>query len=261
MPKATKSIIVEYPGRDITVFELIITSSSSLLARCVICVGNNHHGINESFNILHGMILERVNSSQDLKQLSKENLKKLSGEIRELMVDVVSRKGGHLASSLGVVELCVALHYCLNTPEDTLIFDVGHQTYAHKIITGRRDSFSKLRDYNGICGFPDPRESKYDTYLSGHASTAISWAQGIAEAKKIKGDDSKTAAVIGDGALTGGMSFEALNHCGHLQSDVLVILNHNEMSISKSVGALSKYLTKVISAPVYNRIKKGIEKI
>jgi 1-deoxy-D-xylulose-5-phosphate synthase len=160
---------------------------------------------------------------------------------------------------LGAVELCIALHYCLNTPKDSLIFDVGHQAYAHKIITGRRKSFSNLREYKGLSGFPNSGESVYDLYISGHASTAISWAQGIAEAKRLKNDVSKTVAVIGDGSLTGGMCFEALNTTGHTQSDILVIVNHNEMSISQSVGALSKYLTKIISAPIYNRIKNELE--
>ena len=205
------------------------------------------------------MILEKINSPQDLKTLSLKELEVLSQEIRESIVNVVSRRGGHLASSLGAVELCVGLHYCLNTPEDSLIFDVGHQAYAHKIITGRRDAFGTLREYKGLSGFPHCKESPYDIYTSGHASCAISWAQGIAEAKRLKNQSTKTVAVIGDGSLTGGMCFEALNNCGHSQSDVLVVLSHNEMSISASVGALSKYLTKIISAPIYNRIKSELE--
>ncbi|UCD15648.1 MAG: 1-deoxy-D-xylulose-5-phosphate synthase [Candidatus Omnitrophota bacterium] len=206
------------------------------------------------------MILERVNCPQDLKSLKLQDLKLLSEEVRQLIIEVVSKKGGHLASSLGAVELSVALHYLLDTPQDTLIFDVGHQAYPHKIITGRRDSFSTLREYKGISGFPNFKESKYDPYTCGHASVAVSWAQGMAEAKKIMADKSKTVAVIGDGSLTGGMCFEALNNCGHAQSEVLVIFNHNEMSISPSVGALSNYLTKIISAPIYNRIKEELEK-
>jgi len=205
------------------------------------------------------MIIERVNSPQDLKNLNFEELRTLSQEIRSLIVSVVSVKGGHLASSLGAVELALSLHCCLDTPRDTLIFDVGHQTYAHKIITGRRKSFSTLREYKGISGFPNYKESAYDSYISGHASTAISWAQGMAEAKALKNDKTKTVAVVGDGSLTGGMCFEALNSCGHSQNDVLVIVNHNEMSISPSVGALSAHLTKIISAPIYNRIKNELE--
>ncbi len=206
------------------------------------------------------MILERINFPEDLKKLTSEELKALSQEIRDLIVKVVSKKGGHLASSLGAVELCIALGVCLDLPKDSLIFDVGHQAYAHKIITGRKNAFSSLREYQGISGFPNYKESKYDSYISGHASTAISWIQGISEAKRLKEDGSKAVAVVGDGSLTGGMCFEALNSAGHSQSDILVIVNHNEMSISPSVGALSKYLTKIISAPVYNRIKNELEK-
>lgn len=206
------------------------------------------------------MILEKVNSPQDLKKLNLKELNILAGEIRKLIIKVVSEKGGHLASSLGAVELCIALHYSLNTPSDDLIFDVGHQAYAHKIITGRRERFHQLREYKGLSGFPNPEESEYDLFISGHASTALSWALGVAEAKKIKGEKTKTVAVIGDGSLTGGMCFEALNKCGELKSDVLVILNHNQMSISASVGALSKYLTKIISLPIYNKIKTELEK-
>ncbi|MBP7088296.1 MAG: 1-deoxy-D-xylulose-5-phosphate synthase [Candidatus Omnitrophica bacterium] len=205
------------------------------------------------------MILEKIDSPQDLKNLNLAALKTLSQEIRDLIIEVVSKKGGHPASSLGAVELCLALHYCLDTPRDSLIFDVGHQAYAHKIITGRRKSFGTLREYQGLSGFPNFKESVYDIYISGHASTAVSWAQGIAEAKKLNNDDSKTVAVVGDGSLSGGMCFEALNNCGHYQSNVMVIVNHNEMSISRSVGALGNHLTKIISAPIYNRIRKELE--
>lgn len=205
------------------------------------------------------MILETIGSPKDLREKSLQELKILSQELREKIVSVVSKSGGHLASSLGAVELCVALHFCCNTPEDKLIFDVGHQTYAHKLITGRSKNFSSLRTFKGISGFPNFNESVYDPYISGHASTAISWAQGIAEAKKLEGKDFKVVAIVGDGSLTGGMSFEALNSCGHQDSDVLVILNHNNMSISPSVGALSRYLTRLISNPAYNRLRKETE--
>ncbi|MBD3263616.1 MAG: 1-deoxy-D-xylulose-5-phosphate synthase [Candidatus Omnitrophica bacterium] len=204
-------------------------------------------------------MLESINSPQDLRRIKQEKLNDLAAEIREFIIKVVSDKGGHLASSLGAVELCIALHYCLNTPEDTLVFDVGHQTYAHKILTGRKDKFYTLRQYEGLSGFPNFYESVYDTYISGHASTAISWAQGIAEAKRLKKETSKTVAVVGDGSLSGGMCFEALNSCGHAKTDLLVVLNHNEMSISPSVGALSNYLTRIISAPIYNRARKELE--
>ena len=206
------------------------------------------------------MILEKINSPQDLRRLNLKELSILAEEIRKFIIKAVKEKGGHLASSLGAVEICIALHYSLNTPSDDLIFDVGHQAYAHKIITGRKEKFYHLREYRGLSGFPNPEESEYDLFISGHASTALSWALGVAEAKKIKGEKSKTVAVIGDGALTGGMCFEALNKCGELKSDVLVILNHNQMSISASVGALSKYLTKIISLPIYNKIKTELEK-
>ncbi|MDD5194152.1 MAG: 1-deoxy-D-xylulose-5-phosphate synthase [Candidatus Omnitrophica bacterium] len=204
-------------------------------------------------------MLDKITTPADLKRLSLEELKSLSEEVRGLMIDVVSKKGGHLASSLGSVDLCIALHYCLNAPDDSLLFDVGHQAYAHKIITGRKDSFASLRQYKGLSGFPNYRESAFDVYTCGHASTAISWAQGIAEAKRLKQETSKTVAIVGDGSLTGGMCFEALNSCGHAQSDVLIILNNNELSIAPSVGALSNYLNKIISAPVYNRIKAELE--
>ncbi|OQX85521.1 MAG: 1-deoxy-D-xylulose-5-phosphate synthase [Candidatus Omnitrophica bacterium 4484_70.2] len=205
-------------------------------------------------------MLEKINSPQDLRRLNLKELSILAEEIRKFIIKAVKEKGGHLASSLGAVEICIALHYSLNTPSDDLIFDVGHQAYAHKIITGRKEKFYHLREYRGLSGFPNPEESEYDLFISGHASTALSWALGVAEAKKIKGEKSKTVAVIGDGALTGGMCFEALNKCGELKSDVLVILNHNQMSISASVGALSKYLTKIISLPIYNKIKTELEK-
>lgn len=213
----------------------------------------------EVFRIRDKMILEKVDSPQDLRKLPLKDLPKLSKEIRELIMDVSFRKGGHLASSLGAVELCIALHYCFDTPKDSIIFDVGHQCYAHKILTGRKKEFATLREHGGISGFPNPQESKYDLFFSGHASTAVSWAVGIAEAKKIQKEKTKTVAVIGDGSLTGGMCFEALNICGHQKSDVLVILNHNEMSISRSVGALSNYLTKLLSLPIYNKIKEELE--
>ncbi|EKD28294.1 MAG: hypothetical protein ACD_79C00352G0006 [uncultured bacterium] len=206
------------------------------------------------------MVLENINFPQDIRDKSIQDLEILSSEIRDLIIEVVSKKGGHLASSLGAVELSVALHYCMNTPRDRLIFDVGHQTYAHKILTGRKKEFQKLREFNGLSGFPTPLESDYDVYITGHASTAVSYAQGIAEANELLKNQSKAVAVIGDGSLSGGMCFEALNHCGHAQSSVLVIYNHNEMSISPSVGALSNYLTKFVSAPVYNRIKDELEK-
>ncbi len=207
------------------------------------------------------MFLEKINTPQDIKSFSVKDLKILSQEIRAKIIEVISRKGGHLASSLGAVEICMALHYCLDTPKDYIVFDVGHQSYAHKLLTGRSDKFEKIREFNGISGFPYHRESEYDPFTVGHASNAVSLALGVAEANKLMDDPSKAVAVIGDGSLSGGEAFEALNNAGHLQSDILVIFNHNEMSISPSVGALSNYLNKFISLPIYNRFKEGVNTV
>jgi len=206
------------------------------------------------------MILERINTPADLKKLTLDELKDLCVEVRALMVDVVSKRGGHLASSLGAVELITALHCCLDVPKDKIIFDVGHQAYAHKILTGRREKFQKLRTKGGLSGFPNFIESPCDPFISGHASTAVSWAQGLAEGARVQNADFHSVAVVGDGSLTGGMCFEALNHCGHCSSDILVVYNHNEMSISSSVGALSRYFNKLISAPAYNRARAELER-
>ncbi|PIW68632.1 MAG: 1-deoxy-D-xylulose-5-phosphate synthase, partial [Candidatus Omnitrophica bacterium CG12_big_fil_rev_8_21_14_0_65_42_8] len=173
----------------------------------------------------------------------------------------VASSGGHLASSLGAVELIIGIHYCLNAPEDIIIWDVGHQAYAHKILTGRKDKFATLRKTNGLSGFPDKYESEYDVFTTGHGSTSISTALGMAAARDLEQKNYKVVAVIGDAALGGGMALEALNHAGHLHKNMLVILNDNEMSISKSVGALSKYLNRIITAPAYNKIRKDIENL
>lgn len=204
-------------------------------------------------------MIEKITNPKKLQNLNINELNEVAFEIRDIIISTVSKTGGHLGSSLGAVEICIALHYCLNLPKDSIIFDVGHQCYAHKIITGRKDMFSSLRTQGGLSGFPNPQESVYDSFISGHASTAVSWAQGMAEAKKLQNDKTKIVALIGDGSLTGGMCFEALNNCGHNQTNVLVVLNHNEMSISSSVGALSNYLNKIISMPIYNRIRKEME--
>jgi len=207
------------------------------------------------------MLLDAINSPQDLKKLSLEQLSVLAGEIRRRMIEVVSQTGGHLASSLGAVELTLALHYCLDTPEDKIIWDVGHQTYAHKILTGRNKNFSTLRQYQGISGFPSKDESAYDTFTTGHSSTAASLALGLVSARDYlpKEQHFKVVSVIGDGSLSGGLCFEGLNNIGHLKKDILVILNTNELSISPNVGALSTYLNKIISLPVYNRFKDSLE--
>jgi 1-deoxy-D-xylulose-5-phosphate synthase len=201
-------------------------------------------------------LLNSVNSPSDLKKLSIREMNQLAGEVRCYMLDVISESGGHLASSLGVVELTIALHYVFNTPVDKLIWDVGHQTYSHKILTGRRDEFKNIRRYGGISGFPKRNESSYDPYDVGHSSTSISLAVGEAVGRDLSGKKYKVVAIIGDGSLTGGMAFEALNHIGHIGNDVIVILNDNEHSISENVGALSTYLTEMISRSFYNRFRK-----
>ena len=206
-------------------------------------------------------LLSGINSPGDLKKLSLDKLPALAHEIRDTIISTVSSSGGHLASSLGAVELIIGIHYCLNAPEDIIIWDVGHQAYAHKILTGRKDQFATLRKTGGLSGFPNKYESEYDVFTTGHGSTSISTALGIAAARDLEQKNYKIVAVIGDASFGGGMAFEALNHAGHLHKDMLVILNDNEMSISKSVGALSKYLNRIITAPAYNRIRKDVERL
>ena len=206
-------------------------------------------------------LLDRVNSPADIRDMTLEELEQLAGEIREKIIEVVSAKGGHLASNLGAVELILALHKVFDTPRDKIVWDVGHQAYAHKLITGRRDRFSTLRDHGGLSGFPSRAESPYDCFGAGHSSTSVSAALGMAYARELRGEDYKAVAFIGDGALTAGMAFEALNHAGHAGLDIIVVLNDNEMAISPSVGALSAYLTRIITATVYNRAKTDIELI
>jgi 1-deoxy-D-xylulose-5-phosphate synthase len=203
-------------------------------------------------------MLEGIRGPQDLKGLSEEDLRKLAGEIREKIISVVSRTGGHLAPSLGVVELTLALHFCFDSPRDKIVWDVGHQAYAHKILTGRLEAFEHLRMKGGISGFPRIDESEHDAFGTGHASTSISAALGLACARDLAGEKYNVVAVIGDGALTGGLAFEGLNQAGHLKRDLLVILNENKMSISRNVGALSQYLTRLISAPVYRRFEADV---
>ncbi|MFA5144888.1 MAG: 1-deoxy-D-xylulose-5-phosphate synthase [Candidatus Omnitrophota bacterium] len=208
------------------------------------------------------MLLEAINSPRDLKKLAPEQLPELAAEIRQRIVEVVSLTGGHLASSLGAVELIIALHYCLDTPRDKIIFDVGHQAYAHKILTGRNNDFSTLRQYQGLSGFPSKDESAYDVFTTGHSSSAVSLALGLACARDYNLAGSpyyKVVAVIGDGSLSGGLCFEGLNNAGHLKKDMLVVLNTNELSIAPNVGALSTYLNKIISLPIYNRFRGSLE--
>jgi 1-deoxy-D-xylulose-5-phosphate synthase len=203
-------------------------------------------------------LIEKINSPKDLKKYSVEDLPKIARELREEIIQVVSKTGGHLGASLGTVELTLALHYVFDAPTDKIVWDVGHQAYSHKIITGRREAFKMQRQKDGISGFPKRSESEYDTFGVGHASTAISAALGMAAARDIAGLNHKTIAVVGDGALTGGVAFEGINNAGNLKKNMIIILNDNEMSISKNVGALSKYLTQVTSGKIYNRIEADV---
>lgn len=201
------------------------------------------------------MLLEHINSVRDLRKLPVNELDPLAGELREFIIDTISRNGGHLASSLGVVELTIALHYVFNTPRDKIIWDVGHQCYAHKILTGRRDQFGSIRQYGGLSGFPKMHESEFDTFDTGHSSTSLSLACGAAIGRDLTRKKHKVVAIIGDGSLTGGMAFEAINHIGHMKNDLIIILNDNEHSISENVGAFSQYLTRIRAGHVYNQIR------
>jgi len=203
-------------------------------------------------------LLKTVNSPADLKRLEVPQLAQLAKEIREYLITCVSQVGGHLAPSLGVVELTIVLHYLFDTPRDRIVWDVGHQGYVHKILTGRRDLLPTIRQYGGLSGFLRIAESEYDHFGAGHASTGISAALGMACARDYNGEDYHVIAVVGDGALTGGLAFEGLNNAGGLKKDFIVVLNDNRMSISPNVGAISRYLTSLITNPIYNRIKKDI---
>jgi 1-deoxy-D-xylulose-5-phosphate synthase len=202
------------------------------------------------------MILQKIDSPLDLKKLSLDELRLLSDELRQVIIQTVSVNGGHLASSLGVIETTIALHYVFNTPNDKIIWDVGHQSYSHKLLTGRKDRFSTIRKENGLSGFPKIEESEYDAFGTGHSSTSISAALGIIEGRDKNKEDFKVIAVIGDGAMTGGLAFEGLNNAGHLKKDLIVILNDNEMSISPNVGALSAYMNRILTGEFYRKFKK-----
>lgn len=213
-------------------------------------------------HITAGPLLRSIDSPDDLKKIPKEKLHQVCNELRQYIIDVVSVHGGHFAASLGVVELSVALHYIYNTPYDQLVWDVGHQAYGHKILTGRRDNFPTNRKYGGLSGFPKRSESEYDTFGVGHSSTSISAALGMAMAAKYKGEkDRKAVAVIGDGSMTAGMAFEAMNHAGVADSDMLIILNDNCMSIDPNVGALKEYLTDITTSHTYNKVRNDIWKL
>ena len=203
-------------------------------------------------------LLDRIDSPQDIKNLSMEELSLLCSELRHYMISCCAINPGHLGSSLGAVELIVGLHYVYNTPDDKLVFDVGHQAYAHKIMTGRREAFKKNRQKDGISGFPKRSESIYDAFGAGHSSTSISAALGFAEAAKLQGLDQKAVAIIGDGSLTGGLALEGLNNAGAGKADLLVILNDNNISIDRNIGALHNYLLKITTAPTYNKAKRRI---
>jgi len=204
-------------------------------------------------------LLEKINTPADLKKLSMEELGQLAGEVREKIIETVSKTGGHLAPNLGVVELTLALHYVFDAPRDKIIWDVGHQSYTHKLITGRRDRFHTLRTYGGISGFPKREESPYDTFNTGHSSTSISSGLGISTGKALKGEKSKVIAVIGDGSTTAGMAFEALNQAGHTEKDLIVVLNDNAMSISPNVGAFSSFLSRKMTGRRFVYFRKELE--
>ena len=212
--------------------------------------------------ITPGPLLSTINSPDDLKKLPREKLHQVCDELRQYIIDVVSVHGGHFGASLGVVELTTALHYVYNTPYDQLVWDVGHQAYGHKILTGRRDNFPTNRKYHGLSGFPKRSESEYDTFGVGHSSTSISAALGMAMASKYKGEkDRKVVAVIGDGAMTAGLAFEGMNHAGVADADMLIVLNDNCMGIDPNVGALKEYLTDITTSPTYNKVKDDVWKL
>ena len=206
-------------------------------------------------------LLDTINTPDDLRVLDREQLPQLANEVREFLVESVSKTGGHLSSNLGTVELTIALHYIYNTPEDKLVWDVGHQTYTHKILTGRREAMSRLRMAGGLAGFPKRDESPYDTFGTGHSSTSISAALGMAVAAQLQGSERRAVAIIGDGAMSGGMAFEALNNAGAMDANLLVILNDNDMSISRPVGALNNYLARLMSGRFYAAMRRGSEKM
>ena len=206
-------------------------------------------------------LLDTVVFPADLRRLERRQLPQLADELRAFLIESVSRTGGHLASNLGVVELTLALHYVFDTPEDRLVWDVGHQTYGHKVLTGRREGMARLRMLDGMAGFPKREESPFDTFATGHSSTSISAALGMAVAAQREGRGRRSVAIIGDGAMTGGMAFEALNNAGAMDADLLVVLNDNDMSISENVGALNNYLAKLMSGRFYAAGRKGIERV
>src|SRR5689334_3373229 len=206
-------------------------------------------------------LLDRIQSPADVRGLKPAELRRLADELRDFLIRTVATRGGHFAAGLGTVELTVALHYVFDTPHDRIVWDVGHQAYPHKVLTGRRDLLHTIKQRGGLAPFPNRAESPYDTFGTGHSSTSISAAPGMAIAAARLGEKRRAIAVIGDGAMSGGMAFEALNHAGTLPADLLVILNDNEMSISEGVGALSKYFARVLGGRFYAQLRKGGKKV
>src|ERR1700685_2147420 len=206
-------------------------------------------------------LLETIASPADLRRLPAAKLTDLAQELRQFLIQSVATRGGHFAAGLGTVELTIALHYVFNTPDDRLVWDVGHQAYPHKVLTGRRDLLHTIKQDRGLAPFPTRGESEYDTFGVGHSSTSISAALGMAVAAVQRGEDRRAVAVIGDGALTAGMAFEALNHAGSLPTDLLIVLNDNDMSISENVGALSNYLARALSGRMYSHLREGGKKV
>jgi 1-deoxy-D-xylulose-5-phosphate synthase len=202
--------------------------------------------------------LDRVNTPADFRKFSIAELRGLSNDVREYLIEVVSKTGGHLGAGLGAVELTVALHHVFNTPYDKLVWDVGHQAYPHKIVTGRKDRLGTIRQYRGLSGFLKRTESEYDTFGAGHASTAISAAVGMVAARELTKQNYKVVAIVGDGSMTGGMVYEGMNNAGILKKDIIVVLNDNNMSIAPNVWAISNYFTELIANPSYNRFKKNV---
>ena len=206
-------------------------------------------------------LIKQINFPSDLRKFKKDQLKKISNELRDELIDVVSETGGHLGAGLGVVELTVALHYVFDTPKDKLVWDVSHQCYPHKIITGRRDKIKTLRKGGGLSGFTKRTESEYDPFGAAHSSTSISSTLGMAVAKKLSDNNNNVIAVIGDGALSAGMAYEAMNNAGALKSNLIVVLNDNDMSIARPVGAMSKYLTKLLSGKLYFNFRETLKMV
>ena len=206
-------------------------------------------------------LLDKISSPDDVKKLEIDQLNDLASEVRKKIIETTSTKGGHLAASLGAVELAIALHYCVESPKDKIVWDVGHQSYAHKLLTGRAKKFDTLREMGGLSGFPFAKESEHDPFTCGHSATSISSALGLASARDLEREDHKVVAVIGDASLSNGLAFEGMNHAGHSRTRLVVILNDNEHFISKPVGAMSKYLTTVIANPLYNKVRNEAEKI